>query len=330
VKTNPSALLRMASAAVVALAVVAGCASNDKPPGPDNGATPVEPVVSDWPWADPVKKPPDRTPVKPADQPTGTKVNVPKDKPPMDKPPDERPPICIPGLPVTPDEQPATPTIPSLIAALEEDVKAGKADDAAKRQLALLCAIDGRYEQAEKLFSEIKPDGDEFAQAARAVVRNRLGLNEKAAQDLDALRKSWKTVHPLQITKAEFCSHVERFDVYKKFDKSEFIPGQAVILYFQIDNYLCKKLDDGRFYTSLRTDFKILDADGKAVEWKESERFRRDIDNFWSTYVTDFFFRIWIDRLPTALRPGKYTMHVQVKDNLSDKTAETKMEFQVR
>lgn len=130
----------------------------------------------------------------------------------------------------------------------------------------------------------------------------------------------------LQVTQATFCTAVESFGDITEFSEFRFQPGQEVLLYFEVDNFVSLKIPDGEnLETHLRGSYKIVDAaTGHPVE-EQSLKEDRHVSRI---PRRDYFmvYRIW---MPKTIAPGKYSMRLSVEDVNGRKFGEADIDFRI-
>ena len=129
---------------------------------------------------------------------------------------------------------------------------------------------------------------------------------------------------PLVVRNLAFVTEIQSYGTYKPFDKHEFVPGQRVLLYAEVENFKSIETAEG-FHTATRSSYQIFDADGKRVAEHEfslceecCRRPRRD------------FFIVHDLRLPQRIYPGKHVLQLTVADLNSKKIGQTVIEFTVK
>lgn len=121
-----------------------------------------------------------------------------------------------------------------------------------------------------------------------------------------------------------FCTEVTSFGVYRPFAERELSPGQEVLLYAEIENFVSEQRTDG-FHTMLESSYEIIDAGGKRV----------DSRNFGATEDVcrqarrDFFIRYQF-ALPAGIGPGTYTLRLSIQDKLGRKSGQGTIEVVIK
>jgi hypothetical protein len=129
---------------------------------------------------------------------------------------------------------------------------------------------------------------------------------------------------PLIVRNPAFVTEIQSFGTYKPFDKYEFVPGQRVLLYAELENFNSIETPEG-FHTATRSSYQIFDAGGKRVAEHQfslceehCRRPRRD------------FFIVHDLHLPERIYPGKHVLQLTVADLNSEKIGQTVIEFTVK
>lgn len=130
----------------------------------------------------------------------------------------------------------------------------------------------------------------------------------------------------LQLGKATFCTAVESYGDIEEFADSKFQPGDEVLLYFEVDNFVSLPLPDGKNHeTYLRGNYEIVASDsGQRVD-SQSLKEDRHVSRI---PRRDYFmvYRIW---MPTSIGPGDYTMRLTVEDVNGRKFGEASVDFKI-
>ncbi|MBN2290985.1 MAG: hypothetical protein JXM70_01085, partial [Pirellulales bacterium] len=128
----------------------------------------------------------------------------------------------------------------------------------------------------------------------------------------------------LEIRNLAFCSKVQSYGSIERFEKREFLPGQRLLLYAEIDNFRSENSAKG-YHTSLRSSFQIFDSSGRRVDKRESTT----SEEYCQSPRRDYF--IGCDfHLPEKIYPGQHTLKLTVEDLKSHKVAESSIDFTVK
>ncbi len=128
----------------------------------------------------------------------------------------------------------------------------------------------------------------------------------------------------LEISNLAFCSEVQSYGSIKRFEGSEFAPGQRLLLYAEIDNFRSENTAKG-YHTSLRSSFQIFDSSGRRIEDHKSTKSEEHCQSPRRDYFIGCDFR-----LPTTIYPGRHTLKLTVEDLKSHKVAESSIDFTVK
>ncbi|GAB5403734.1 MAG: hypothetical protein Aurels2KO_19650 [Aureliella sp.] len=130
----------------------------------------------------------------------------------------------------------------------------------------------------------------------------------------------------LKVTQATFCTAVESFGDITEFSDFRFNPGQEVLLYFEVDNFVSLKVPDGaNLETHLRGSYKIVEADSGYPVEEQSLKEDRNVSRI---PRRDYFmvYRIW---MPKTIAPGKYSMKLSVEDVNGRKFGDANIDFSI-
>ena len=129
---------------------------------------------------------------------------------------------------------------------------------------------------------------------------------------------------PLVVRNLAFVTEIQSYGSYKPFDKYEFVPGQRVLLYAEVENFTSSETARG-FHTVTRSSYQVFDSSGRRIdehEFSPSEEYcRRPRRDFFIGY--EFC-------LPERIYPGKHVLQLTVADLNSQKIGQTVIEFTVK
>jgi hypothetical protein len=129
----------------------------------------------------------------------------------------------------------------------------------------------------------------------------------------------------LTLTNTAFCEEISYFGNYKRFPKNEFVPGQPVLFYTEIENFRSELTANGEYRTLLRSIIEVFDSEGR-VRWKKTFAATEDLcRNQRRDYFHNYQFSI-----PERLSLGPYTLKLTVVDDLSGKQATNSVRFLVK
>lgn len=164
------------------------------------------------------------------------------------------------------------------------------------------------YALSEYLNSEATPDpGRRAAQALTA-------WNEAESQ-LSALGN-------LTVKNLAFCTEVKSYGITTPFAKNEFRPGQELLLYAELGNFLSEETPQG-FHTAFRSSYELFDAQGRAIDKHEFALTEETCGN----RRRDFFVRYFLQLPREQLAPGKHTLRLTVEDTLGKKIGQGSLDL---
>jgi hypothetical protein len=128
---------------------------------------------------------------------------------------------------------------------------------------------------------------------------------------------------PLVVKNLTFVTEVQSFGVYKPLAKTDFAPGQRLLLYAEVENFKTNETAKG-CSTALQSSYQILDSRGQRVadhEFSVNEECCRNPRR-------DFFIGYEFV-LPKHIYPGKHTLQLTVTDLNSQKIGQSNIEFNI-
>jgi hypothetical protein len=145
----------------------------------------------------------------------------------------------------------------------------------------------------------------------------------EAARQLQQAAAKLAQSTPLAIHNLAFCTEVSSFGVYKPMPSQTFKPGQQLLLYAEVENFLSEATDKG-YRTTLSSRWELLDARGQRVAGEDfgaTEELCRNVRR-------DFFVRYFL-KLPKPLPAGQYTLVLAIDDTLAAKSARGQISLSV-
>lgn len=165
------------------------------------------------------------------------------------------------------------------------------------------------YALATYLDDQREPDAQRRAAAA----------NEFLAEATDRL----SDLSELKVTGLAFCTEVISFGVYKKFEEYKFQPGQQLLLYAEVDNFLSEPTPKGH-HTALRSSYELIDSRGQIVEEHQFEL----TEEYCQNARRDFFIRYFL-YMPQRIYDGNYTLRLTIEDTLGHKVGQASIDITV-
>ena len=134
----------------------------------------------------------------------------------------------------------------------------------------------------------------------------------------------------LKLNSAAFCTSIDGFGQIKRADVSQLDPGQRLLIYTEVENFVSSQTRDKEgnptFQTHLRGSFVVYDAEGRAVQQAEFpvlvDQAMKQRRNFY------MHMPMTVGRLKT----GHYKLHLMVEDLNGNKSAglDPPLEFSVK
>ncbi len=128
----------------------------------------------------------------------------------------------------------------------------------------------------------------------------------------------------LEVRGTSFCTEVERYGVFTKFPKYQFLPDQEVLLYCELENVATRKVRDG-FESQLQGSYEIIDNQGRAVavqilpmEPDICQNLRRD------------YFIVYKIYMPQQIASGAYKLRLTIEDMNARKVGQASLDFQIK
>ena len=150
--------------------------------------------------------------------------------------------------------------------------------------------------------------------------------NRRAAEASHHFREALARLNnmaTLEVKNLTFCTDVKSFGVYEPFGKNVFRPGQEVLIYAEVENFVSEPVDKD-YKISLRTSYQILDPHAARVAKQEfpavvsqCKAMRRDLFVSYSVF------------LPQKIYPGRYTLQFNVEDLQSQKLGNSTLELEI-
>lgn len=130
-------------------------------------------------------------------------------------------------------------------------------------------------------------------------------------------------VSSLEIKNATFCTEVTSFGVMNKFPNNQFRPGQQVLLYCELENFVAAAVKDG-YETQLQGSYEIVDANGRRV----ADLLLPPDADFCKNQRRDYFIAYSI-YMPEKLEKGRYQLRLTIEDMKARKFGQSTLDFQV-
>ncbi|MBN2475114.1 MAG: hypothetical protein JXB62_10935 [Pirellulales bacterium] len=205
---------------------------------------------------------------------------------------------------------------------------------AAKRaKLNMLQLLAGRRDEALRPIASLEPAAAEFWSKQLHgldiwldVKRNPDAMRRaaEAKRELDEADTSLGELASLVVRRLAFSHKVDSFGCYEEFKGDEFVPGQEVLLYAEVENATPQPTDKG-FHTSLQSSYEIFNNRGQRVDFHDFT----GTEEYCRNRRRDFFIPYHL-RLPPHILPGTYTLKLTVEDVKSQKVGQSSIELTIR
>ena len=130
---------------------------------------------------------------------------------------------------------------------------------------------------------------------------------------------------PLTVRNAAFCTKIVDYGRTTPFGKYEFVPGQEVLLYAEVENFSSESTPDG-FQTSLKGTYAIFDSRDRKVDERTYDMLKDRCQNT----RRDFFIILNMNVPDYQIYPGSYTLVLTIEDLNSGKVGQSSIPFTVK
>ncbi len=109
-----------------------------------------------------------------------------------------------------------------------------------------------------------------------------------------------------------FCSKVDAFQKFVPFQEASFLPGQQVLIYWEVRNFSSQLVPDG-FKTSIQPKLEIIDQSGRVRVLEHEPQ-----NEYTTARRQDYFMTIQLN-WPKELPAGAYTLRATTSDRLNER-----------
>ena len=127
----------------------------------------------------------------------------------------------------------------------------------------------------------------------------------------------------LEVRSLAFCTDIQSYGQFKRFEGNRFAAGQQVILYCEIDNFTAKRVDEG-FETHLQGSYDIYDSENRKVL---SQLLPGD-QQVSTNYLRDYFIAYQM-LIPQELPAGTYKLRLTMEDRNGKKYGNSDIPFEI-
>ena len=200
-------------------------------------------------------------------------------------------------------------------------------------ELRMLYLLAGQRDRAIAAIPEIQPNEQAFWTRMFWSLSNYLdeqNYPDKSDRTAAALSQMRAAILSLQgnahlaIDRATFCTDIESFGNYTRFEKDEFTPGQEVLVYAELENFQSERTTDGKYRTLLKSSVRLV-QDGRVIDEVQYNATEDLSHSRRQDFMQGFRYQ-----LPQRLTPGNYSLQLTIEDQLSSKSAEYSLNLKVR
>lgn len=130
----------------------------------------------------------------------------------------------------------------------------------------------------------------------------------------------------LELRNLAFCKRIDGFGIYERFDRDEFRPGEPVLVYAEMRNFLSEPTSDGRYKTILKSTIEIHRA-GSQSGLVTRQDFT-PTEDLCRNRRSDYFHSYMIN-IPDRVTVGPHILKLIVEDQLNRKVASYTVNFTV-
>jgi hypothetical protein len=228
--------------------------------------------------------------------------------------------------------KPLDATIQSLEAAVAESP--GPSEDDRQVYLRLLYLLAGQRDKALRPLTGHDALAQEFWSREIYSLSTYLDaqrVSDRSRRAAEAAIHHWEASNRLSqqgnllVRNVALCTEVMSYGVYTPFDRPEFQPGQRVVLYAEVENFVSQPTPRGH-HTAFESHYEIFDSRGQKVE----ERSFPPMEEYCHNPRRDFFIAYDDVRLPGQLYDGRYTLKLTIEDTLGKKLGQSSLDFQIK
>lgn len=207
------------------------------------------------------------------------------------------------------------------------------AEVARQARLRLLYLAAGRRDDALRPLASVSPAmQDSWSQMlfglATLIDTERITDPSRRAsetrQQLIAAANRLGELAPLTVRNLSLVKQVKSFGDVVPFEKSEFTPGQEVLLYVELENFKSEETPKG-FHTQFRGSYEVFDSRDQRVATQELGKTEETCRN----RRRDFFL-IYALHLPKRIYSGKHTLKLTIEDLNRQEIGQASLEFTIK
>ena len=189
--------------------------------------------------------------------------------------------------------------------------------DAAVEKISGLSGAEQEFlrHQLLGLWTIIDPEGHPTSPSRR--------FTSAVPQIREAAKFAAAATDALEVRALAFCTDIQSYGQFKRFEGNRFDAGQQVILYCEIDNFTAKRVDGG-FETHLQGSYDIYDSENRKVL---SQLLPGDLQVS-TNYLRDYFIAYQM-LIPQELPAGTYKLRLTMEDRNGKKYGNSDVPFEI-
>ena len=218
---------------------------------------------------------------------------------------------------------------------LSDDEKQKQEFIASQAYLRMLYLMANRQERALEAIPNIPPADQEFWQQMFWAMSNYFDAegipnsSDRATHTISQLTEAMGRLRQranLELRNVLFCTKIDGFGTYDRFERSEFSPGQPVLIYAEARNFLSSPTANGQYKTVLKSTIEIHRAGSQGGVISKQEF--PPTEDFCRNRRTDYF-HSYLLNIPKDLPAGPYVLKLIVEDQLNRKIASYMVNFSI-
>lgn len=207
------------------------------------------------------------------------------------------------------------------------------AEVASQARLRLLYLAAGRRDDALRPLASVSPAmQDSWSQMLYGLatwidterITDPARRASETRQQLIAAANRLGELAPLTVRNLSLVKQVRSFGDVVPFEKSEFAPGQEVLLYVELENFKSEETPRG-FHTQFRGSYEVFDSRDQRVATQELGKTEETCRN----RRRDFFL-IYALHLPKRIYSGKHTLKLTIEDLNRQEIGQASLEFTIK
>ena len=201
--------------------------------------------------------------------------------------------------------------------------------------LRMLYLMANRQERALEAIPDIPPADQEFWQQMFWALSNYFdtegipNASDRATHTISQLGEAIERLRQranLELRNVLFCTKIDGFGTYDRFERSEFSPGQPVLIYAEVRNFLSSPTANGQYKTILKSTIEIHRAGSQGGMISKQEF--PPTEDLCRNRRTDYF-HSYLLNMPKDLPAGPYVLKLIVEDQVNHKVASYLVNFSI-